>query len=108
MRRVSGREVWGEGCESRLGTLKFEAPKAQLPHPRPGEPGIHSTVRMKVSWSHLCAAVGRGLGPGSASALEVLGDWPNLPPQGLSFPGVPGVRNLDVCCEAPAIHGGWS
>lgn len=53
MRRVSGKEVGGggEGRESPLGTLKFEAPKAQLPHPHPhpGDSGIHQTVQWRVS-----------------------------------------------------------
>lgn len=75
MRRVSGKEIWEEGCESPLGTLKFEAPKAQLPHPHPQgvwnpldvepvEPRVSQPqpVPREGSWPQLCHGGAGSLG----------------------------------------------
>lgn len=45
-----------------------------------------------------------------SSAIEVLARWLGqvLPPLDLSFPDVPGDVDLDICCEAPGVHGRWS
>lgn len=99
--------MWGEGHESLLGTLKFDAPKAQLPHPHPREPGIHWTVGRGGCLSPI-PSLGRGMGPGPSSIMEVMDNWAKSAPSGLSFLDVPEVGDLDVCYEATEIQGRWS